>query len=253
MDAAYFREYYALERKHWWFTVRGKILADLVRRYCSSQPDLRILNVGVATGATSEMLQQFGKVTSLEFDSDCCEFLRTEVGLEVTNGSVLELPFADTSFDLVCAFDVIEHVDDDRKAVTELQRVCRPGGHVFVTVPALMLLWSHHDVVNQHFRRYSKSQLLELFKSSNGIHYATYFNSLLFLPILAFRLMSRLLPDKLLRKGAGSDFTVFEDGVSNTILRAVFSMERKLLKLFRFPIGVSIACIWQKPTRRNRH
>jgi len=247
MDTAYFKEYYQLERKHWWFTVRVKILADLIQRHCEPRPGLRILNVGVATGATSEMLEQFGNVTSLEFDSDCCRFLRTEVGLDVTNGSVLELPFANAAFDLVCAFDVIEHVEDDHTAFQELQRVCRTAGHVFVTVPALMLLWSHHDVVNQHFRRYTRRQLLNLAQPAAGIRYSTYFNSLLFLPILAFRVVSRLLPNGLVRKGAGSDFTVFEDGISNSILRAVFTLERKLLNLIRFPVGVSIACVWQKP------
>src|SRR5690606_6783902 len=124
--------------------------------------------------------QEFGKVTSLEYDADCCAFTREKTGLEIIQGSVLELPFADNSFDLVCAFDIIEHVENDQKAVEEMLRVLKPGGSICVTVPAFMSLWTKHDDINLHFRRYRKEGLESLFnKAKGGIGQCFYFNSFL--------------------------------------------------------------------------
>ena len=81
---------------------------------------LKILNIGIATGKTSEMLSGFGEVTSLEYDATCAEFVRNELNIDVVEGSILKLPFKENSFDVVCAFDVIEHVEDDQKAILEM-------------------------------------------------------------------------------------------------------------------------------------
>jgi len=92
------------------------------------------------------MLEKFGDVTSIEYDEDCCQFLNEVLHIPALQGSITELEFEDNSFDLVCAFDVIEHVEDDSKAASEMLRVCKKDGLVFATVPAFMLLWSEHDV-----------------------------------------------------------------------------------------------------------
>src|SRR5690242_8960201 len=107
MDKGYYVEYYRLEREHWWFRARKNIIFNHIRSLTSSR-DLKILNIGAATSASSEMLSYFGEVTSLEYDKDCCEFVKRMSGKEFICASITELPFADGSFDLVCAFDVIE-------------------------------------------------------------------------------------------------------------------------------------------------
>lgn len=248
MDKRYYKEYYTLERAHWWFTVRAQILEDYVRRNVYKGKPLNILNVGVATGATSDMLAKFGKVTSLEYDVDCCRFLREELNMEVINGSVLELPFGDGQYDLVCAFDVIEHVEDDALAVKEMKRVCKTGGDLFVTVPALMSLWSQHDVVNHHFRRYKKAEVRALFTPENNgsERFSSYFNSILFPPIYLFRQLSRVLPKRKTKKHSGSDFGVFNNGITNKLLAALFKIELYWLRFAKFPVGVSILYSWKK-------
>lgn len=253
MNKDYYKEYYHLERKHWWFTVRAEILSETIQRKISKGIPLKILNVGVATGATSEMLKNFGDVVSVEYDTDCCAFLREQNVLpEVVQGSILELEYADNSFDLVCAFDVIEHVEDDVKALSEMERVCKKDGHVFVTVPAFMFLWSQHDVVNFHYRRYTKQNLLKAFNDghkSSSIVYSTYFNSILFLPIASFRLAMKLVPLSIQnRKGAGSDFSFgSSDGFVNKFMGFIFRIEKRLLIMgLRFPFGVSIMAISRK-------
>ena len=125
MKKEYYKEYFYLERNHWWFVVRSKILKAVIHKFVSANSSLSILNVGVATGATTEMLSEFGEVTSIEYDPDCCDFMNKHSQIKVINGSILDLPGTDNAFDLVCCFDVIEHVEDHHRAVNELFRVCK--------------------------------------------------------------------------------------------------------------------------------
>ena len=244
MDINYYKEYATLERQHWWFKVRGKIISRLISASIQNKENkpLSILNIGAATGKTSELLSKFGTVTSLEYDQDCCNYANQQFNMTIIHGSILDLPFKDEEFDLVCAFDVIEHVEDDLSGVHEMKRVCKKDGQIVLTVPAYMFLWSHHDVVNHHFRRYTLKSLKDLVKKSDLIPLrATFFNTILFIPIAIFRLLSKMIPGKIIRKGAGSDATLHTyDGLISRILYRIFSWELSILKLFNFPFGVSI-------------
>jgi SAM-dependent methyltransferase len=250
MDKNYFKRYYTLEREHWWFSARAEILMSHIRRVFANRTDLKILNIGVATGYSSQLLQQFGTVTSIEFDEECYEFTRDVVKIPIQQGSILELAFPDNTFDLVCAFDVIEHVEDDRLATSEMRRVAKLGGVMFVAVPALMFLWSEHDVVNHHFRRYSSKTLKRLFSEHDTPVFHSYFNFWLFFPIAIIRLFSRLFTKKHLEKPENtlSDFDNFKNGgIVNAILKNVFLSENIFLKRFiAFPVGVSILSSWRK-------
>lgn len=252
MDSNYYIEYFTLERNHWWFKARLNILRSQVSTF-SLSPDAKILNIGIATGATSEMLEAFGKVKSSEYDKACFDFVKEKLPqLDIDNGSILELPYADNSYDLVCAFDVIEHVENDALAVSEMLRVCKPGGFVFVTVPAFEFLWSEHDEVNHHFRRYTKRQLKKLFKEKSEIKFSSYFNFLLFSPIAGFRILSRLLPKKFFRKKneAGSDFSVYQPGFTQSLFYRIMLSENSLLKRkIGLPFGVSIMIAAKKVAR----
>ncbi len=249
MDKNYYKRYYTLEREHWWFSARAEILMTHIRRVFAGRTDLKILNIGAATGYSSELLQQFGTVTSIEFDQDCYEFTRDVVKIPIQLGSILGLDFSNNTFDLVCAFDVIEHVEDDLLAVSEMRRVAKTGGVLFVSVPALMLLWSEHDVVNHHFRRYSSKILRGLFSEHDTPIFHSYFNFWLFFPIAIIRVISRLFTKKHLAKpeDTQSDFDNFKNGgVVNALLKGVFLSENILLKRFiAFPVGVSILSSWR--------
>lgn len=249
MDKAYFKQYYSLEREHWWFKARIKILASILENNLVNEKPIKILNVGVATGATSEMLQQFGEVTSIEYDEDCCKFINQQCNLNVIQGSITTLNFANQSFDVVCAFDVIEHVEDDATAAKELERVCAPNGYIFVTTPAYQFLWSEHDVVNHHFKRYTLTGFRSLFSlgSLSNIK-TTYFNFFLFLPIAIIRIL--LWPFQK-RKIATStqqetDATRFTPGILNKLLYRLFLFEKVLLNKFSLPFGVSILLLLKK-------
>ena len=243
MNRAFLDQYHYIERNHWWFRVRGRIIADLIRRNMSMASHPEILNVGAATGRSTELLQSFGQVQSLEYDQPCVDYCREILHLDVIQGSITALPYADASFDLVCAFDVVEHVSDDKLAVSELMRVCKPGGLVFVTVPAFMSLWSEHDEVNFHYRRYRKNQLIGMF--SNGkLHRSTYFNTLLFPPIWVARRLGRLMKRK--HSAPKPDNEWMQHPFTDKLFGAIFSLERLLLCLINQPFGVSLAVIWKK-------
>jgi SAM-dependent methyltransferase len=210
----------------------------------------RILNIGCATGRSSEALSEFGEVVSLEYDQECCDFAREKTGLNIINGSILELPFENESFDLVCCFDVIEHIEDDRKGTEEMVRVAKKDGIVFISVPAFMSLWSDHDVVNHHFRRYLLKDLDTLFKNKNGsLIHKTYFNTLLFPAISMVRHVSRFFKSASSSpKSLKSDFEMNEvNSPLNYVPYLLFSTEKFFLNLgFRFPFGVSIFYMWRK-------
>jgi SAM-dependent methyltransferase len=152
-------------------------------------------------------------------------------------------------FDLVCAFDVIEHVEDDQIAVNEMKRVLKDNGIIFITVPAFISLWSQHDEINHHFRRYRLNEINGLFKSDKTDNkiFSSYFNFFLFIPIYLFRKLSNLLKLGEKRKGAGSDFETFNPGIINSLLYYIMKSESFFFNLnISLPFGVSIFYIWKK-------
>ena len=248
MKREYYGEYFALEREHWWFRARRNILGAQVAWLTSRVPGRpRILNVGAALGASSDMLAVYGDVVSLEFDANSCAFVRREFGKTFINASVTELPFESDYFDLVCAFDVIEHVKDDGLAAREMIRVCKGGGCIAVTVPAFMMLWSHHDAVNEHYRRYRLPDLQRLFEPSGEVLFASYFNAILFMPIAGVRLLTKLLPTRWVRTGSGSDFSLASNGSIDALCYRVLNAENAWLRHRRsLPFGVSAYLAWRK-------
>ena len=248
MQAEYYREYYQLERTNWWFVARQKILRDQILKLFPGKRGLRILNVGAALGASTLLLQEFGTVESIEYSQECCDFVNEQLGLGFIQGSITELPFAADAFDLVCAFDVVEHVREDALAISELHRVCKPGGYVFTTVPTFKSLWSEHDVINEHVRRYTMKNYLALFdKKKARVHFSSYFNFFLFPPAAAFRLVSSLLKGKNKNIPPRSDNSRLGDGFFSKILYRIFKSETFFLKKgIRLPVGISLMVISEK-------
>ena len=247
MNKEYAQQYAKLEREHWWFLVRKKIIRQFLKKHITSPAkQLHILNIGAAGGASSEFLKVFGAVASVETEPLFIDYLRQQ-NIAVTEASITKLPFNDNHFDLVCAFDVIEHVADDVQAMKEMERVCKINGSICITVPAFKSLWSQHDVVNGHYRRYKKNDLKSLFEKTTQLKpiETVYFNSLLFLPILITRKMSNLFRKN--KKEAESDFTYFKtSSTGNSVLKKIFGLELAMMKLFHFPFGTSLISFLKK-------
>jgi SAM-dependent methyltransferase len=243
MEHSYIKKYYDFERNHWWFTVREKIILQQLKSSLPDRRDLRILNVGAATGRSSQMLEQFGQVISVEKDQVTCLFLQSELKLEAIQASIESLPFEEESFDVICLFDVIEHVQEEGLAIDELYRICKKGGLLYCTTPAFSFLWSNHDVVNHHFRRYTRTRLGNVLKNKKfKVEYQSYFNFFLFLPIVVYRAFNRLIAKP---KVLISDFEyskVLGNRFFSAFFRIIFKLEIFLLRHLTLPFGVSILC-----------
>ncbi len=249
MEKLYYKEYFKLEREHWWFKARLKILDNIIRLRIYKNTPLKILNAGAATGATSIMLKKYGDVLSLEYDQTCSQLLSEILNEEVLNESLTDLSLEDDSTDLVCAFDVIEHIDHHDDAVREAYRVLRKDGYIFLTVPAFNILWSNHDDINHHYRRYRLKELKKILQE-NGfkVEYSSYFNFILFLPIFFVRLLSKLLPTKKSKGSTGSDFERYKSNkfLSRLLYKLFISEIALLQRKIQLPFGVSAIIIGRK-------
>jgi len=208
----------------------------------------RVLDAGCGTGNNLKHLASGGRPVGVDLSEEALRFCRSR-GVTVARGSLLALPFASGSFDLVTSFDVIYHrwVTDDRAAVGELVRVLRPGGHLFVRVPALKMLWGAHDEAVHSRHRYTRAELVRLFESCGlEVVRATYCNSLLF-PVLALR---RAL-DRLLSRH-GSDVEELPAPMERTF-RALLELEAWWVRRFSFPVGGSVVALGRKTDIESPH
>src|SRR5271166_7130868 len=191
MDRNYELQTHQAEDRHWWYRGRRTVIESVVSGL-GLPPNARILDAGCGSGRNMLELTRHGTVTGIELSQTSVVLARGRETGDVIAGSVLEMPFADASFDLAVSLDVIEHLEDDLAALRELRRVVAPGGALLVTVPAYQWLWSGHDEINHHFRRYTRSSLLAVAREAGWEPVrTTYFNSLLLPVAIALRVLDR--------------------------------------------------------------
>jgi SAM-dependent methyltransferase len=243
MDRQTYDRMRLLQADHWWFRGKRRILAGLIGALDLPKP-AKVLEVGCGPGGNLPMLGAFGEVVGLEPDEDSRAFAAENTGLRVEGGLLPDgLPFDPESFDLVCAFDVIEHVDEDQASVAALARLLKPGGYLATTVPAQPWMWSRHDELHHHKRRYTMAPYRALFEAAGvEIVKASYFNTLLFPPIAAIRAL------KMLTKSTAADDDAMPSAPVNGLLAAVFGSELGWLKHASLPTGVSILLIARRPS-----
>ena len=233
-----------VEDSHWWFVGRRLILESFLREIIqnlkSKIQNPKILDVGCGTGANLEMLQKFGEAEGVDVSDDALEFCKAK-GLKAHKGLAEKLPFADASFDLVTALDVVEHLDNDVDGLTEMNRVLRKDGYALLFVPAFMFLWGVQDDISHHRIRYTKRQIVERARKAGfEIERATYANITFFAPILAGRAFMKLTG---IKPESENNITI---GSLNGFLGKLFGAERFWLKNFNFPFGVSIVIVAKK-------
>src|SRR5438132_6621608 len=191
MDREYELQTHRAEERHWWYRGRRTVLNRVIKDLGLPQ-HARILDAGCGSGRNMVELSRYGTVSAIEVSPASVALARERCAGEVVEGSVLEMPFADASFDLAASLDVIEHLEDDVAALRELRRVVAPGGVLLATVPAYGWLWSGHDVVNHHFRRYTRASLTRAGEQAGWRELrTTYFNSLLLPIAILLRVLER--------------------------------------------------------------
>ena len=233
-----------VEDTHWWFVGRRAILETFLREIVSQIQDLRseinILDIGCGTGANLEMLSQFGTAEGVDVSDEALDFCRQK-GLTVQKGLAETLPYADESFDITTALDVIEHLDDDVAGLKEMHRVTESGGYSLIFVPAFMWLWGVQDDISHHRIRYTRKQIVErIEKAGFTVGRATYANLTFFAPVLAGRTLMKLTG---IKPESENNINI---SALNGLFGKLFSAERFWLKNLNFPFGVSIVVVARK-------
>ena len=230
------------DERHWWYRGRRRVLRAQLDRL-PIPPGARLLDAGCGSGRTLDELARRGRVSGVDTSPEAVAAARRRGHRDVRVARVERLPFPDGTFDLVTCLDVVEHTPDDRATLAELRRVTRPGGLLVVTVPAYQALWSWHDVVNRHFRRYDSASLRAAAREAGwDVVRDTHFNSLLLAPAAAVRLAQR-------RRHAHprSDLELTPpalDGLLELPLRLEAGLVRAGLRL---PAGLSLLAVLRHP------
>jgi SAM-dependent methyltransferase len=238
MERAAYREMADLDQRHWWYRARRQVLAELIRREAAPAADARILEIGCGTGHNLEMLGEFGHVDAIELDDESRAIAQKRLGRDILSARLPELEgIAERHYDLIAALDVIEHIDNDSGALAAIATRLRPGGKFIMTVPAHQWMWSAHDAVNHHKRRYSKASLRGLIEASPlKLQKLGYFNSLLFPLAVVDRVASKV-------RGKDDADVRLPSAPLNSALQAVFAVERHLVGRLPLPPGLSLFAV----------
>jgi SAM-dependent methyltransferase len=254
MQPAAFRQFAALEERHWWFIGRRRLypelLATVLERDLGRPPvGLAVVDVGCGVGGFLAPLQRFGPVLGLELDEGAIAWCRQRGFLRTAVASSGALPLPDASQDLLCLWDVLEHTRDDLAALLEARRCLRRGGHVALSVPAYPWLYSNNDRVARHYRRYTRRTLRErLVAAGFELRKLTYVNVILapaIVPaVLLIKLKERLLarPDD-----TTTNLSWPLPRPLHAVLAGVFAGERIALRRFDAPLGHSLLAVARRP------
>jgi SAM-dependent methyltransferase len=228
--------------EYWWYRARSDLLRKVFDDYVGT-PE-RLLDVGSADGPSVGWLTAPQKV-SLDLDP---RGLQPPAGV---CGSVLALPFGDASFDVVGAFDVIEHCEPEVEALRELYRVLAPGGRLLASVPAYQWAWTDHDVANGHHRRYTRSRAVTALESAGfEVRRATYGFAAVF-PLFAAERLVRAVRHRFSRGHGGGPADVVDvpeiGPVAERILLALCRWDARLLAHRDLPFGSSVFLAAVKP------
>jgi SAM-dependent methyltransferase len=251
MEATFYEDYYLHENSHWWFRWRYDLITKLVTNL-KPEGTFRILDAGCGTGQMTKQLEGIGEAVGMDSAVEAIAYAQSRGVERLIRGSITAPPFAEGSFDCVLALDVIEHVDDDLGILTSLFRVLKPGGHLIITVPAFDALWSEHDEINHHKRRYRARQLKLLIQEAGfGVERLTYCNTALYLPVLVTRKLKNVWRTMSAKRSARqrplkSDLLEYPRPI-NEALYGLMKAESRLMQSVDMPFGVSILAVATRP------
>jgi ubiquinone/menaquinone biosynthesis C-methylase UbiE len=244
------------EDRHWWFASRTRALLAILNKWMPGHA-LRVLDVGCGAGNMIHHLSRYGKVVGID-NNPVPLRIAHERGYDARLAHAEDMPFDDESFELVTALDVIEHCDDDMQILRECFRVCTTQGFVIVTVPAFQWLWSNNDVINDHKRRYSTSELHAKLAEVGFVVKRMTHNNFFIFPMAAALIIARRgskQEPELTTPGTDEDAYQVEmepaPPAVNAILTGVGCLEAAILRFVNLPLGTSIICIACKEPTSN--
>lgn len=234
MDKDYELKYHKLEKDYWWFRARRQMILNLAKDLDRGK---KILEIGCSGGILIESLKKMGfkSVYGIDVSKNAVELCKRKgiKNVEVMDGA--KTRFKDGSFDLVIASDVLEHIKDDSRALSDWHRILKNDGKLILFVPAFSSLWSRHDEANNHFRRYTRPLLVEQLKRAHfKLQKASYWNFMLF------------FPSYVLKKRGNKDHLDEIGSFMNSMLAGLMGIENSLARHLDFPFGVSVFAVCRK-------
>jgi 2-polyprenyl-3-methyl-5-hydroxy-6-metoxy-1,4-benzoquinol methylase len=227
-----------LDSRHWWYRARREILARVIETRVKPPAGARILEIGCGTGHNLEMLARFGTVDAVEMDDAARAVASDRLGRPALMATLPALEGVESgAYDLVALLDVLEHVEEDRASLVSIARRLKPGGKILLTVPAHPWMWSAHDVVNHHKRRYTKAGFRSVLEAAGlKVELLSYFNSLLFPLAAAARLAGRVT-------GKEDSDDKLPPAPVNKAFEFLFGLERYAVGRVPMPPGVSLVAV----------
>lgn len=235
MEPGYAQHYADLYSRHWWWRAREGYVLRWVRRIARGRR-LRILDVGCGDGFLWKKLDALGDVEGIEPDGALIaptSPYRGRIEVSPFPGRSRERPY-----DLILMLDVLEHIEDDRAALRKVHELLAPGGHLVLTVPAHMWLWSEFDAVNHHHRRYARRPLARLVAEAGlSVVSARYYYFWPVLPLVARRVLFRA------KSAMQSKFVRVPPVPVNAALEAVSTLDHWITSVVPMPCGGSIIAV----------
>lgn len=247
-DVSAFEFLFEMEQKHFWHIGRKEIILDVLRRDVPNLAKRRMLEIGCGNGSVLAYLKQNGlNIEGADIFIEGLKFCRQrESSVALYQTDVLALPFRN-SFDIIGMFDVLEHIDNDEKALMEINQALKPGGNLILTVPACKFLWSYFDVNSHHKRRYSKGELIAKLERNGFIIKKISFYMFLLFPVLAtVRAVNNIFRIGRTENDTKLSLEVKTIPVVNDIFLGLLRVERRLLKYFTLPFGTSLIAVAEK-------
>jgi 2-polyprenyl-3-methyl-5-hydroxy-6-metoxy-1,4-benzoquinol methylase len=243
MDKQYERLYHHLESSHWWFKSRRHLIMQLINSLDLSYK-AKILDIGCSSGPLIKSLNQQGyqQVYGIDFSKNAISLCVKKRLKQVAVMDAASPAIKADQFDLIIASDILEHLQNDMAALKQWRRILKPNGVMIVIVPAFNFLWSSHDEVNHHFRRYTKHRLNQAL-NQNRLHLlrSSYSSFSSFLPAALLRLFQRKTHKKSSSFQLNDRLSIF-----NPLLTTIVKLENYGLNYINFPFGVSVFAIAKK-------
>lgn len=240
---------YLKEDNYWWSVIRRRELVYAFKRFSKSQlqTPFKILDIGCGGGALLKDFSLYGQVFGVDISAQACAFSRKKIE-RLALADARSLPFKDSSFNVVLAADVIEHIDEESLVLKEILRVCSCPGLCILTVPAYNCLWGKRDLLLGHKRRYVIEELRRMLeKSGFEIVSSGYTRALLFPPLFFTNKIWSLFKGQPIKTDI-----VSLPWLLNKLLIYLFTLESRVLLRLPAPIGTSIICVARKtPCRRE--
>jgi len=245
MEKTYESKRHRLEENYWLFKARRDIILKIIQK-TGGKPDSKILDVGCAGGHLIKFLKEngFRETHGIDISNEAISLCKKRGLKNVSIKDCLETKFKRNTFDIITADNVLEHLEDDERALNEWNRILKKDGTLIILVPAFNFLWSQHDEVCHHYRRYSKASLIKLLRKTHfKVDKSSYWNLSLFFPASLVRVFQRVFSKGKKQK----DDQLYElNPLVNKTLFYLLKLENWLVMRLNFPVGISVFGVARK-------